>query len=132
MKNENCKMKNDTETFRHHRRQFLQAASGLVAGAVVTNNNSVAKAAAADGPYPLAGRLFKTLKIGMIKVQGSLADKFAAAKQAGFAGVEMNAPKMDVEETKDAIAKSGLPVDGTVCGTHWAIRHTSPDAATRA
>jgi hexulose-6-phosphate isomerase len=89
-------------------------------------------AAAAEVAYPLAGRLYKTLKIGMIKVPGSLADKFAAAKQAGFMGVEMNAPGMNVEETKEAIAKSGLPVDGTVCSTHWGVRHTSPDAAVRA
>lgn len=67
----------------------------------------------------------------MIKVKGSLTDKFKAAKAAGFDGVEMNAPGMDVAETKAAIAESGLPVDGTVNGTHWKIRHTSADAATR-
>jgi hexulose-6-phosphate isomerase len=37
-----------------------------------------------------------------------------------------------VEETQKAIAASGLPVDGSVCAGHWNIRHTSPDAATRA
>jgi sugar phosphate isomerase/epimerase len=65
-------------------------------------------------------------------VEGSLTDKFKAAKEAGFKGVEMNAPGMDVAETKKAIADSGLVVDGTVCGSHWKIRHTSADAATRA
>ncbi len=80
----------------------------------------------------LKGRIFKTLKIGMVKVEGSLTDKFNAAKEAGFAGIEMNSPGMNVEETKIAIAESGLPVDGTVCSTHWNVRHTSPNADTRA
>ena len=73
----------------------------------------------------------KTLKIGMVRVEGSLTDKFNAAKDAGFQGIEMNSPGMNVEETKKAIAESGLPVDGTVCSTHWNIRHTSPLAGTR-
>jgi hexulose-6-phosphate isomerase len=47
-------------------------------------------------------------------------------------GVEMGFPGNDVAETKKAIAESGLPVDGSVCGEHWSIRHTSPDADTRA
>jgi hexulose-6-phosphate isomerase len=68
----------------------------------------------------------------MIKVPGGLKGKFAAAKQAGFAGVELNAPGFSVDEVKAAIAATGLPVDGTVCSSHWNIRHTSPDAETRA
>jgi hexulose-6-phosphate isomerase len=47
-------------------------------------------------------------------------------------GVEMNSPGMNVAETRAAIAASGLPVDGTVCSTHWKIRHSSPDASVRA
>lgn len=77
-------------------------------------------------------RILKTLKIGMVEVPGSLVDKFWAVKSVGFDGIEMNAPGMDVKETKDAIAQSGLPVDGTVCASHWDVRHTSPDAAVRA
>ncbi len=80
----------------------------------------------------LKGRLYKTLKIGMVKVNGSLTDKFNAAKEAGFDGIELNAPGVNVEETKQAIAESGLPVDGTVNSTHWKIRHTDPDAGVRA
>ncbi len=80
----------------------------------------------------LDGRIFKTLKIGMVKVKGSLTDKFNAVKEAGFDGIEMNSPGMNVDETKIAIAESQLPVDGTVCSTHWNIRHTSPKADERA
>ncbi len=76
--------------------------------------------------------ILKTLKIGMVKVKGSLEDKFRAVKAAGFDGIELNAPKIDVEETRAAIAKTGLPVDGTVCSTHWEVRHSSPDSKVRA
>ncbi|MEZ6107304.1 MAG: sugar phosphate isomerase/epimerase family protein [Pirellulaceae bacterium] len=80
----------------------------------------------------LEGRLYKTLKIGMVQVPGSLSEKFAAVKAAGYDGIEMDSPGMDVEATKKAIADSGLPVDGTVCSSHWSIRHSSADAEQRA
>ena len=81
---------------------------------------------------PLAGRLYKTLKIGMIGVEGTLEEKFAAAKAAGFEGVELNTPGVDVDAARAASQAAGLPIDGSVCSTHWNIRHTSPEAATRA
>ena len=109
-----------------NRRRFLQAGAAAMA-------LSPLAARAADQPtHPLAGRMYKTLKIGMVRVEGSLTDKFKAVKAAGFDGIEMDAPGMNVAETNKAIAESGLPVDGTVCSSHWNIRHTSADAATRA
>jgi L-ribulose-5-phosphate 3-epimerase len=80
----------------------------------------------------LNGRLYKTLKIGMVKMDVSLADKFKAANAAGFDGIELNLPDTRVEEAKAAIAESGLPVDGSVCAKHWNIRHTSPSVEKRA
>jgi L-ribulose-5-phosphate 3-epimerase len=77
-------------------------------------------------------RILKTLKIGMVQVPGGLVEKFAAAKAAGFDGIELDSPGFDVEEAKAAIQETGLPIDGTVCSTHWNIRHTSPSAETRA
>ena len=109
------------------RRQFLQNASLLTAGAFLAPHRL---SAAPDVPNALAGRLYKTLKVGMIKGD-SLVERFKIAKEAGFKGVEMGFPGQDIEETKKAIAESGLPVDGSVCGSHWKIRHTSPDAGTR-
>ncbi len=96
--------------------------------------------AAASSPRWLMGEvnrdttspILKTLKIGMVKVEGSLEDKFLAVKRAGFDGIELNAPGIDVEETRSAIAKTGLVVDGTVCARHWKIRHSSPEAEVRA
>lgn len=117
------------------RRSFLQSAvltstAGSILAGTGTAFASTAAALTVDNDG-LKGRLWKTLKIGMVKVQGTLTDKFKAVKEAGFDGIEMNAPGMDVEETKIAIAESGLPVDGTVNSTHWEVRHTNADPAVR-
>ena len=118
------------------RRGFFQSSAlAMAASSMLSGSGSVGAApfaslaAEEDG---LKGRLWKTLKFGMVKVPGSLTDKFKAVKDAGFDGIEMDSPGMNVEETKLAIAESGLPVDGTVNSTHWNIRHTDPDAAVRA
>lgn len=115
------------------RRRFLQAAGAATAAATwgVFAPGPVARAAETVS-HPLAGRLYKSLKIGMVRVEGSLTDKFKAAKQAGFQGIELNAPGFDVDEVRRAIDASGLPVDGTVGAQHWQIRHTSPDPQVRA
>lgn len=107
------------------RRRFIQ---GTAAAMACTPLLSMAE----DQNDSLKNRMYKTLKIGMVKVKGSLADRFQAAKSAGFHGIEMDSPGMSVEETNAAIEMSGLPVDGTVCSTHWSIRHSSPDAGQRA
>jgi hexulose-6-phosphate isomerase len=111
------------------RRSFLQSstAAALSAGFAVGSTS-----AALVTPDTLKGRLYKTLKIGMVRVDGSLTDKFKAAKAAGFDGIELNAPGTNVAEAKKAINESGLPVDGTVNSTHWNIRHTDPDPDVRA
>lgn len=112
------------------RRQFLTRSSILTAGVLFSGVHRTF--ADPQVPNALAGRLYKTLKIGMIKSGGNLTEKFKIARDAGFKGVEMGFPGNDVAETKKAVAESGLPVDGSVCGEHWTIRHTSADAATRA
>jgi hexulose-6-phosphate isomerase len=75
--------------------------------------------------------LRKTLKIGMIKVPGSLEDKFRAARQAGFEGVELNTPGITIDEANAAAAATGIVIDGTVGGYHWSIRHSDPDPEVR-
>ena len=121
------------------RRTFLHSSAVAIAAGAVVNNLATGMAepdarSLATGADGLKGRLWKTLKIGMVNVPGSLTDKFQAVKAAGFEGIEMDAPGMNVEETRIAIAESGLPVDGTVNSTHWQIRHTdaSPEVRARA
>ncbi|MHC4876943.1 MAG: TIM barrel protein [Planctomycetota bacterium] len=110
------------------RRQFLQTSAVVAAGTSMLTQT----ASAADSvEYPLEGRLCKTLKIGMVGVKGSLTDKFKAAKAAGFGAIELNAPGFNVEEVNTAVAESGLPVDGSVCASHWQVRHTDADPKVR-
>ena len=116
------------------RRRFLRSA---VVGPMVLpllTASSYERDACADEAIQdvsLAGRIYKTLKLGMAKIDGSLEDKFRAVKQAGFAGIEMVTPGMDVEATRKAIAATGLIVDGTVISTHWSIRHSAADSGKR-
>jgi hexulose-6-phosphate isomerase len=106
------------------RRRFLQSTTPLLLSAPLATAEPTAAT--------LQGRIYRTLKIGMVKDGATLADKFRIAKEAGFQGIELNPPGLNIEETLAAIASSGLPVDGTVCNSHWNIRHTSPDPAVRA
>ena len=114
------------------RRNFVTSAAVMGAASLVGANVVSAETPPQQADPKLTDRIFKTLKIGMVDVKGNLVDKFNAAKEAGFAGIKMNSPGMDVEETKKAIRQTGLPVDGTVCSTHWQIRHSSSKADERA
>jgi hexulose-6-phosphate isomerase len=113
---------------------FLGALASPVYGDILGRGHHPGHGSPAIGDdHSLRGRVWKTLKLYMTGgVKGSLTDKFKAAKEAGFQGMEMDSPGMDVEETKRAIQDSGLPVDGTVCSTHWNLRHTDPDEKVRA
>ncbi|MBL4884679.1 MAG: sugar phosphate isomerase/epimerase [Planctomycetaceae bacterium] len=113
------------------RRHFLQGTAAIAGAAAVVGTNPLAGFAALPQPTTLKGRLYKTLKIGMVRVEGTLVDKFNAAKEAGFDGIEMRAPGDNVEEVKQAIAETGLPVDGNVNSGHWNVRHTDADPEVR-
>jgi L-ribulose-5-phosphate 3-epimerase len=83
---------------------------------------------------PEGRTIYRTLKWGMINLPGSatLTERFEAARDAGFDGVEVDLPDGDVPAILAASQAARLPVDGSVCKTHWTIRHTSPDAEQRA
>lgn len=112
-----------------NRREFIQTT--VAASAALSLGQNV-MAASADGGASLKGRLFKTLKIGMVGEGATLTEKFQAARKAGFVAIELNAPGINIADVKKAIADSGLPVDGSVCGSHWQIRHTDKDPEVRA
>ena len=115
---------------RHSRRDLIKSGSvAFLGGALVGPGRLMGE----EKPLPEGNApwLRKTLKIGMIGVKGSLVDKFNAAKQAGFEGVELNVPGINVAEAKAAAAASGLIIDGTVGGYHWGIRHSDPDPEIR-
>jgi hexulose-6-phosphate isomerase len=112
------------------RRQFICQAA--VATTALTMTHPFALAADSTAEPASKPRLRKTLKIGMVRVPGSLADKFAAVRKAGFEGIELDAPGFNIPEVKAAIQISGLIVDGTVNANHWNVRHSDPDPAVRA
>ncbi|MBR9804105.1 MAG: sugar phosphate isomerase/epimerase family protein [Rubinisphaera brasiliensis] len=111
-------------SIRLHRRHFLASAAAFCAASPFATLQ-------ASRPETLKGRLYKTLKIGMVSAGNTLAEKFALAKEAGFQGIELNAPRFDIDEVRQAILKTGLPVDGTVCKSHWKVRHSDPDPEVR-
>ena len=116
------------------RRNFLSSTLLASIGPPLCNAAFRGKAACANeigNDVSLRGRIYKSLKMGMVKVEGTLEDKFRAVKQAGFVGIEMGTPGLDVEATRKATSATGLLVDGTVISTHWSIRHSSKDAEKR-
>lgn len=113
------------------RRMFLQkAAAGAAAVSGCLSVSSGLRAADASGT--LRGRLYKTLKIGMVKISGSLTDRFRAAREAGFDGIELVTPGINAAEVRKAVRATGLVVDGSVVADHWNVRHTDPSPAVRA
>jgi len=86
----------------------------------------------AEDEVLLKGRIYKTLKVGMVKEGKTLSEKLGIAKAAGFEGIELGAPGFDIEEAKAAVVESGIPIDGTVCAGHWKIKHSDPDESVRA
>lgn len=115
---------------RANRRNFAKATAAIAAsGATLCSASNSYAGEIEHSSEPR--RLLKTLKIGMVRVKGDLTTKFQAAKDAGFDGIELGVPGIDVDEVKKAIDQTGLPVDGSVGNTHWQVRHSSPDEATR-
>ena len=94
---------------RLNRRQLLQATAAISATTALPLH-------AKDSPATsLKGRLYKTLKIGMVALKGgTLTDKFKLAKASGFGAIEVNCPGINIADVKKAVADSGLPVDGSV------------------
>ena len=114
--------------FLFNRREATQVGIAMGVGAsLLTGQKAMGEIEHTSSPRSMQ----KTLKIGMVKHQGTLTEKFAIAKQAGFDGIELNAPGFDIATVRRASDESGLPVDGTVCGSHWAVRHSSPDPEVR-
>lgn len=74
----------------------------------------------------------KAVKIGMVRTEGSLTERFKLLKELGFDGVEMDSPtKLGRDEVPEAIEASGLPVHGVVDAVHWQQPLSDPDPAVR-
>lgn len=78
-----------------------------------------------------AAPLRKAVKLGM-STGGSLAERIANIKAAGFDGFETDSPTdLDLDEVKRLAEEHGLVVHGVVDSIHWNTRLSDPDAAVR-
>ena len=109
------------------RREILTAAS---AAGVLAATGSMASAADKSAPEK---KFKKAVKIGMVKLDGTLQEKMQLLRDLGFDGVELDSPSgATVEETKKAISETGLAVPGVVDSVHWRDRLSDPSEEVRA
>jgi hexulose-6-phosphate isomerase len=114
------------------RRVFLQSSAAFAAAAA--SGTAVPRLAGAEDDSLKVGRnIYKSLKWGMIRTEGTTLDKFKMLKELGFEGVEIDSPDgVDKEEAIQASRETGLPIEGVVNSTHWQVRHSDPDPEVRA
>src|SRR5262245_32466946 len=114
------------------RRRLLSLSSAALSAAMLACKSTSGPSPAAPAPGGKR-RLRKALGIGMIGAGETLRDKFALARDCGFAGVEMNGPSEhrpeDVLAARDA---SGLAIPSVVDSVHWQHSLGDPDPAVRA
>jgi len=108
------------------RRRFLAAAAAIpvAAGAVAS--------AAPQTPGPAAaGAMPKRAVLISMLPAGPVADRFAAAKAAGFEAVEMQtqADAAEVEAARAASASTGVPIHSVMNMEHWRSPLSSADPA---
>src|SRR4051812_31173227 len=100
------------------RREFVKRSSALVAGAVLSAgpiSTLIADAPKKEGEAAGKGRIYKTVKWGMIATGGSVLEKFRLMKELGYDGMELVSPwKRDIKEVRQAIDETGMPVHALV------------------
>jgi hexulose-6-phosphate isomerase len=113
------------------RREFLQ--TGAVALAATAGIRPVRGMAAEDASLDIGRQIYKSLKWGMIRTDGTTLDKFKMLRELGYDGVEIDSPTgVDKDEALAASRETGLPIEGVVNSTHWEVRHSDPDPQVRA
>ena len=116
------------------RRAFLGTAAALAAAPAtigrpqhINAQQSASNRAVHDRP-----QIYKSLKWGMIKIDGSIEDKFTMLRELGFDGAEIDSPGgVDPKQARAAAEKAGLMVDGVVDSKHWQVRMSDPDPGVR-
>src|SRR5256885_5966049 len=129
---------NDSLTPGDHtsRRNFLTgSAAAVVGGALIAN------ATRAADPAPVAERAVavrpkrnwkKGFYGGWGPAKASILEKFQILKDAGFDGLEINAPSGKEQEYKAAFAETGLLCEVVVDAVHWNTTLSDPDPTRRA
>jgi hexulose-6-phosphate isomerase len=114
-----------------NRKEFIKTAA-FITGAAVTGSHTSAAAQVVQ-PTPLRTvTLKKSLGLGMIKEELSLADKFKLARELGFDGVELNSPAdFTLTELLKAKQAAGIELPTVVNKDHWSSPLSDPDPAVR-
>ena len=101
------------------RRTFLASLAGL--GLAGRARSSGAYSTQAPGATPAAGTITKSTLISMLPKDVAYAQRFAIARDAGFAAIEMQtiARQEEAEEIRDAARKTGLRVHSVMNMDHW-------------
>ena len=83
-------------------------------------------AGAQGGGGSVGANIYLSAKWGMVRIKGSILDKFKAMKEIGYDGMELNSPigKKQIEEFVNASKKSGMPIHGTVNAKHWNVKYS--------
>lgn len=82
---------------------------------------------------PLAGRIFKAVKVSMIQTGETTLDKFKIAQDAGFAGISLFAPdRFELVEALKAQDQTGVRIHNVNGTYHWKERLSDADPAVRA
>lgn len=105
------------------RRSFLRTAAQ-------TAMLATAGSAFTQQPAAPKRQLKKAIMGGTLGYKGTLLEKYKAAKEAGYEGVEP-AGGMNHQEVLDALGGSGLKAASVCCHTHWKQTLTHPDEKVR-
>jgi len=111
------------------RRDFVV---GGLAGASVLGlvGKGIAPAQEQDKPAGSGGgKLRKAIQYGMVQGAKTPLDHLKVAQECGWDGVECNASQDQkwIDELREAVEKSGVPVHSVVCGTHWGYPLSDPN-----
>jgi L-ribulose-5-phosphate 3-epimerase len=105
-----------------NRRSFLaSAAATAFTGFAVSSQAQAA---------PKKRNIKKAIMLGTLGVKGTLLERFQAAKDAGYEGVEANGG-LNQQEVIDAFGQTGLKAASVCCHTHWKQTLTHPDEKIR-
>jgi hexulose-6-phosphate isomerase len=112
------------------RRMFLKVLAAIAGSTALPSSAAARQTTAPPGPAGGASSTIrKSTLISMLPKEGSYADRFAIAREAGFEAIEMRTMPREEEasEIREASAKTGLRVHSVMNEDHWRLPLSSSD-----